>query len=83
MIWLLSWSRDDFGLAGGEEKATAGGRGEDNDDRREEEAVAGGHGEDNYGRREEAAGASTFGAAATTEADDSSRETREEGSAGG
>ncbi|RRT60274.1 hypothetical protein B296_00012876 [Ensete ventricosum] len=64
------------GLAGGEEEATAGGRGEDSDDRREEEAATGGCGEDNDGRREEEADASTFGAVAATEADNSSKEAR-------
>ncbi|RRT37803.1 hypothetical protein B296_00054528 [Ensete ventricosum] len=70
-------------LANGEEEAATGGRGEDSDDRWEEEAAAGGRGEDSDNQREEAVGASAFGAAAVAEADDSSREAREEGSIGG
>ncbi|RRT65320.1 hypothetical protein B296_00030618 [Ensete ventricosum] len=70
-------------LASGEEEATAGGHGEDNDDQGEEKVAAGGRGENNDGRWEEAAGTSGFGATAVSETDDSSREAREEGNVGG
>ncbi|RWW55151.1 hypothetical protein BHE74_00038227, partial [Ensete ventricosum] len=70
-------------LAGGEEEAAAGGRGEDSDGQREEEAAVGGRGQDSDGRREDTAGTSAFGVAVAAEAGDSSRDAREEGNGGG